>query len=587
MKQRLIMIAVIVVIVLGGGTYAFRQLMGNQAEKTQGPLYATQPVVRGDITVAVEATGNLNPSKGGGLQMPGYRGGPMPSGSFTFIVDEVLAQEGDAVKQGEIVVRLSSPDLVDKIDELEGKIENDKKYLSELLSVSPDRLNQMDFSGDIKLYSPIDGRVIGLQAKEGEELKEGQIVAKIADDSHYRLAVKLSMAEFTNANIMVGQPAAVRFFDYSGVMPAKVTDVNPDPIPEDISKIYGLNNPSYQYFYWIEVEGESPDLLVPGMKANVGLIKPGVKFENSTDWAMDENNVQWLQYPTKVEGYPSEEQVLSKADAVVTKVHVREMQKVEKGTPLVSLAGKDVKATIEAKLEEIRNQEEELRRLQSLFEQLNVTAPMDGIVAYLDAQPGQTRQLGDWIGHIYTTDDMRMGVNLDDMDVLHVSQGSPVKVTLDAVPGKSFEGKVMFVSTMGQDKDGIPQFFAEINVKGGPELRPGMQAKAHIDVGSAKNVLLIPLEAIFEEDGQPKVEVLQADGTVKVASVKLGLMNDRVAEVKSGLKEGELVITGSSADILPSQRLQSDDSFLPGSVNKEEGDAGGKEPGEANTQKAL
>ena len=44
-------------------------------------------------------------------------------------------------------------------------------------------------------------------------------------------------------------------------------------------------------------------------------------------------------------------------------------------------------------------------------------------------------------------------------------------------------------------------------------------------------------------------------------------MNHRVAEVKSGLEEGQLVITGSTADLLPSQRIKSNDILLP--VNEE------------------
>jgi multidrug efflux pump subunit AcrA (membrane-fusion protein) len=142
----------------------------------------------------------------------------------------------------------------------------------------------------------------------------------------------------------------------------------------------------------------------------------------------------------------------------------------------------------------------------------------------------------------------------------------------------------MQVATMGQDVNGIPQFGVDIRVKGGPKLRPGMQAHAYIDAGSAKNVLLVPLEAIFEEDGTPKVEILNKDGTTKVVAVKLGLMNDRVAEVKSGVSEGELVITGSSADLLPSQHIGSQDTLLPQNNNKDgsgagEGQKGSKQGG--------
>jgi len=84
----------------------------------------------------------------------------------------------------------------------------------------------------------------------------------------------------------------------------------------------------------------------------------------------------------------------------------------------------------------------------------------------------------------------------------------------------------------------------------------------------------VPLEAIFEEDGQSKVEILQPDGTTRVVPVQLGLMNDRVAEVKSGLEEGQLVITGSTADLLPSQRIQSQDALLPGTPGGNNGQNG-------------
>jgi HlyD family secretion protein len=65
---------------------------------------------------------------------------------------------------------------------------------------------------------------------------------------------------------------------------------------------------------------------------------------------------------------------------------------------------------------------------------------------------------------------------------------------------------------------------------------------------------------------------LNPDGTTKAVAVKLGLMNDRVAEVKSGLKESELVITGSSADLLPSQHIGTKDSIIPSKDNNDNND---------------
>ena len=73
MIQRLVTILVILLIVLGGGYYAYKQLVPPPEEEAAGPVYATKPVIRGDITVGVEVTGQLNPSSGGSIQVPGNR----------------------------------------------------------------------------------------------------------------------------------------------------------------------------------------------------------------------------------------------------------------------------------------------------------------------------------------------------------------------------------------------------------------------------------------------------------------------------------------------------------------------------------
>ena len=68
MAQRILMIALIIVVVIGGGFYAYRELVPPPAQETQGPVYSTKPVTRGDITVGIDVTGPLNPSRGGGIQ---------------------------------------------------------------------------------------------------------------------------------------------------------------------------------------------------------------------------------------------------------------------------------------------------------------------------------------------------------------------------------------------------------------------------------------------------------------------------------------------------------------------------------------
>ena len=56
MAQRVLMIALIIVIVIGGGLYAYRELVPAPEQETSGPVYSTKPVTRGDISVGVDVT---------------------------------------------------------------------------------------------------------------------------------------------------------------------------------------------------------------------------------------------------------------------------------------------------------------------------------------------------------------------------------------------------------------------------------------------------------------------------------------------------------------------------------------------------
>jgi len=572
MWQKILTILVIVAIVLGGGYYAYQQLLPPPEEQNQGPVYSTKPVIRGDISVGVEVVGSLNPTSGGGIQVPGYRGGT----GLTYLIEEILVKEGDEVKKGQLLVRLKAPDLENQIKSLERKIQEDRKAIAELLNIPVEEVDRLDASRGITLTTPIGGRITELNIREGNELKLGQIVAKVVDDSRFRLVAKLTPWEFQN--VQIGQKVALRFAQFDGIVEGRVTDVSYEPVAEPASSLAdpykppgsSQGNEEYVYVHWVTIEAENPGLGRTGMLAEVGLpADPKAQ-------TVDAFSVRWARYQSVVEGYVDEETIYSRAEAIVTNVYVKNGQKVNPGDKIVSLAGDDARQTIEEKISELRDKEDELQRLYDQYNNLDILSPMDGVVAYIETDVGRTLAPGDWLGHIYNTSDMRMWSTIDDIDVLLVQQGAKVKVTVDALPGRTFEGEVNRVSTMGMAREGVPMFEVDIKVVGSPELRPGMSARAFIEAGSAEDVLLVPVEAIFEEDGRSMVEVLNPDGTVKVVPITVGLMDDRYAEVKEGLEEGELVITGSSADILPSQRIQGRDSLLP---SKPEEPSGGGQDG--------
>lgn len=591
MIQRILMILVILVTVLGGGYYAYRELVPPPPAETMGPVYATRPVTRGNLSVGVEAVGPLNPTRGGEIVVPG---GPGPMGPGTaavgnYSITEILVKEGDEVRQGQLLVKLNASDLQGQIATVEEQLQTEIKSLAGLLNVPPDQVEQVDPYRGITLTAPIDGRVTELGIKAGQELKQGQIVGKVVDDSRFRMIAKLLSAEIEK--VEVNQQVLLSFPYFEGLTEARVIDVNPNPIAEPVSELLdsvswgseqgGKDDQKFNfwYVYWVTVEGSNPGLIRPEMVARVGFLPSGSEATETTETDQEKSaRAFWARYLAKVERYVDEEQVLSTVEAIVTRVHVREMALVKAGDPLISLAGEDTRQMIQERLDRIREQRLKISQLQGRLSELEIRSPMDGVVANISAQPGQSVQPGQWLGSIFHTSEMMMWVELDDIDIVLVKQGSPVRVTVDALAGRNFEGEVIQVAMAGKGENGISRFQVGIRVTGGSDrgsdLRPGMQAKAMISAAEARDVLLVPLEAVFEEDGQPKVEVLQDDGVITLVPVELGLMNDRFAEVKSGLEEGSEVVTGSTADLLPSQRLRSTGGLLPDQTGGENGNTG-------------
>jgi HlyD family secretion protein len=182
------------------------------------------------------------------------------------------------------------------------------------------------------------------------------------------------------------------------------------------------------------------------------------------------------------------------------------------------------------------------------LEKMTLTAPIPGLVVYMEIWKGGTMskvQEGDapWPsqGLIDLPDltTMIVKTNVSEVDVSKISEGKPVEITLDAIPGPVFAGTVTDISTLAHRKDNnamINVFDVEVEIDSSDgRLKPGMSAKANIIIDTYDSVLSIPIEAVFERDD---TTVVYSRSGRKVP-VALGARNDSDVIVASGLKEGD------------------------------------------------
>ncbi len=553
-KKQIVLIGVIVLAVIIGLFLSVKALIGNNSNQTDGPIYSTAAAVKGDIQVGVKAKGMLQPTYGGEIQVSdNRRSWDMPSVSF--VVDELLVKEGDPVTQGQLLIKLASPDLESTLETQKDDLDSLLAELSEMSGKPKSEVESINPSRGIVLSAPIDGRVINMDIIEGTTLAVGETIATVVDDSQFKVKAKLTTGEV--GKVKEGDKVILKFSHFDGNMNGTISSISSAPIPNSD------NEDSYAsgYVYIAYITGVNPGLIQEGMNVSIGLP------------TNDSQGIAYFKYAATVDGFMKEEKLLNKVDdTIVTDVHVDSFELVKKGDPIVTLSGDDMQEKIRQKLDQVRRLRSTISQLEEQFNYLEVRSTINGIVSNLDAEVGKTISPWDWLGNIYNTDRMMLYIQVDDIDIVNVMQGAPASVTVDAMPGASFEGTVMNVSSHGNQSGGVTKYDVNIEVSGGEGLRPGMQATAYIDAGSAENVLIIPIEAIFDENGEEMVEVLE-DGLPKLTNVSLGLMNGRYAEVLEGLEEGQLVITGSSSDILPSEHIQADDALLPSGSDSDENDS--------------
>jgi membrane fusion protein (multidrug efflux system) len=146
-------------------------------------------------------------------------------------------------------------------------------------------------------------------------------------------------------------------------------------------------------------------------------------------------------------------------------------------------------------------------------------------------------------------DTLMLRVNVPERELAKLSVGQPAQLSFDAVPNKTFEGRISLISPYVRAETAT--FAVRIRVTGSEGLlRPGMFARVAIIYERKPDALQIPRTALLDGDGPPKVFVVQG-GKAAERAVTLGLSNGAWIEVTNGLKDGEQVVVVGQGAVKP------------------------------------
>lgn len=208
-----------------------------------------------------------------------------------------------------------------------------------------------------------------------------------------------------------------------------------------------------------------------------------------------------------------------------------------------------------------RRYEMELAQRENLELQLKacvIKAPQPGLVAYGDLnasssynynnsiEEGATVRLRQTLLTIPDMSQMGVRVNVHESQIKKVRIGQPVKVRVDAEPGKELDGRVAELAVLPDSSSSrytpnLKVYPCTIHINGyHPWMKPGMNAKVEIIVDQLADVLYVPVQSI-EVDQDHHFCYISNNGNLERREISTGLFNDEFIEVRDGLKGGEAV----------------------------------------------
>ncbi len=215
-------------------------------------------------------------------------------------------------------------------------------------------------------------------------------------------------------------------------------------------------------------------------------------------------------------------------------------------------------AELQAKLSEYEQQQSKLTKLEDQIPKAKIYAPREGLVVYAtsvrvgfhnDTAPleeGQQVRERQELIYLPTTSSYVAEVKVPESSLEKIRVGLPVRITVDALPGAVFTGQVASIAPLPNAQSvfmnpDLKVYDTQINVEGnGGELRSGMGCQAEIIVDYFQDATYVPLQAILRIGDKPTVYVAKGSEW-EPREVDLGLDNNRLAQIKSGLKKGERV----------------------------------------------
>ena len=510
--------------------------------------YMTQAVKKGDINVSVSGTGQVSSLKTVNL-----------TAEVAGTVTGVYVKAGQSVNAGNLLFKIDSTDAQQKVNNAELSLENAQLNLTDLKSPA-DELTLVQAQNALA------------SAQQAEANSESDLATSYDQGFNDVSSAFLDLPSIMTGlnNILFSKSinsngsqqnidfytTAINYYDESGTQyrddaynkyvsakakyDASLADYKAASRFSDKATIESLINEVYDTTKAIADAIKSSNNLIDFYKYTL------TNKQQSYNPAADNHLSTLNNYTSETNSHLSS--LLSAENTIIqdkNNIISSEGSIKEKQLSLQKIQDGATDSEIKSQELSVEQQKENLSEAQDTLSKYSITAPFSGIMSSVSAEKGDEASSGTALGSIIT-DKMIATVTLNEVDIAKVQVGQKVKLSFDALDNVVVDGEVSEVDTTGTVSQGVVSYSVKIAFDAGNQsIKPGMSISANIITDSVSGVLTIPASAVKNMGGKSYVQVMDSTGKMTRKAVETGLTDDTSIEIKSGLSEGDKVVTNT------------------------------------------
>lgn len=421
----------------------------------------------------------------------------------------------------------------------------------------------------VEVRSRSTGTVTDLRVQAGDIVKTGQLLAAI-DDKDARAGYESATAQLISAQAKMSQSRttldATRAQNATKIAQA---EAGLRTAQAQLAQVLAGSRPEViaQTQETLRQTQAAATLAKQNLDRTQSLFSQGMIARQDLEQAQSQYDAAQAQVRA-AQAQLQQAQAGNTAEAIaVARAQVREAEAALATARAARLQEGALAADVIAAGAQVRSTEGNAAQARDHVGEAQVTAPIDGIVATLGVQIGQSviggsNSGGTLVMTIADTRTIQADIAVDESDIAQIAVGMPVRVTVDALPGRTFTGKVIRIAPQAVVTQNVTQFNVIVTINNPDRLlRLGMSVDGEFITVERQNVLLVPSEAL---QGRQTKRVLVVEGAeLTPVTVEVGATNGRQVEIVRGLEEGQVVYLGQARSTSGGQRTQPVNPFQP------------------------